>query len=328
MATQKKGGNQKKGNVSTQKKTEKQANKMTVQEEKSLSPESLYIPVASIAVSQQVRSNVNVGTDSFKALVQSIKDRGILEPLLVTGPDGGPYTLLCGEKRLVAAQQLGLEFAPVRVMDAVTQQDEIIAFQLTENLQREDLNPIDQAKGMLAYIQAKLPEKGYNVDGVITELMNYNLKPDSVLKEATETFSVIAQIAGKSTRTLINVISLLRLPAEMQTAVSDATLPVSQGYLFATNLDCPDRDKVFDVITKMPVTYLALEKLLTAWKQPKPDPGDVKPVSVARQITTLKSWETAILQNAGTYKKADLQKLADELQELLLLVQHKMKPPV
>jgi hypothetical protein len=114
----------------------------------------------------------------------------------------------------------------------------------------------------------------------------------------------------------------------MRTAVSDGTLPVSQGYLFAANLDCPDCDKVFETITKTPVTYLALEKLLTAWKQPKPEPSDPKPVTVAKQITTLKSWETAIQQNLGAYKKADLQKLLDQLQELALFVQHKMKPPV
>ena len=79
---------------------------------------------------------------------------------------------------------------------------------------------------------------------------------------------------------------------------------------------------------KTPVTNAALTNLLTARKQPKPDPSDAKPVSVAKQVTTLKSWQTAIQQNIGAYKKADLQKLADELQELLLFVQYKMRPPV
>ena len=105
----------------------------------SVSPEFLYIPVGNIVVLEQVRSNINIETDSFKSLMQSIKDKGILEPLLVTGQDGISYTLLCGERRLAAARQLGLESVPVRVIEAGKESGETIAFQLTENLQREDL---------------------------------------------------------------------------------------------------------------------------------------------------------------------------------------------
>ena len=102
----------------------------------SVNPEFLYIPVANILVLEQVRSNVNIETDSFKSLVQSIKDKGILEPLIVTKADGDSYTLICGERRLEAARQLKLELVPVRIIDAGNESGEIIALQLTENLQR------------------------------------------------------------------------------------------------------------------------------------------------------------------------------------------------
>jgi ParB-like chromosome segregation protein Spo0J len=49
----------------------------------------------------------------------------------------------------LAAQKLGLESIPAGIVNTITQKDEILAIQLTENLQREDLNPIDQAKGIL-----------------------------------------------------------------------------------------------------------------------------------------------------------------------------------
>ncbi|MCX5814570.1 MAG: ParB N-terminal domain-containing protein, partial [Proteobacteria bacterium] len=71
----------------------------------SANPEFLYIPVDKIIVLEQVRSSINVETDSFKSLVQSIKGKGILEPLIVTGQDDGTYLLICGERRLVAARQ-------------------------------------------------------------------------------------------------------------------------------------------------------------------------------------------------------------------------------
>ncbi|MCX5812482.1 MAG: ParB/RepB/Spo0J family partition protein [Proteobacteria bacterium] len=84
--------------------------------------------------------------------------KGILEPLIVTGQEDGAYLLICGERRLVAAQQLGLESVPVRVIEEGKESGETIALQLTENLQREDLNPIDQAKGIISFIQAKHPD--------------------------------------------------------------------------------------------------------------------------------------------------------------------------
>jgi len=112
------------------------------------SQEFMYLPLESIIVEEQIRSGINTESESFKALVLSIKDRGVLEPVLVT-PKDDKYLLLCGERRYHAAYKAGLEIIPARIVNAITQKDEILAFQLSENLQREDLNPIDQAKGML-----------------------------------------------------------------------------------------------------------------------------------------------------------------------------------
>ncbi|MCX5813121.1 MAG: ParB N-terminal domain-containing protein [Proteobacteria bacterium] len=99
-----------------------------------VNPEFLYISVDKIIVLEQVRSSINTETDSFKSLVQSIKDKGILEPLIVTAQNDGTYLLICGERRLVAARQLGLESVPVRVIEAGKELGDTIALQLTENL--------------------------------------------------------------------------------------------------------------------------------------------------------------------------------------------------
>ena len=152
--------------------------------------EFLYLSLGDIIIEEQIRSSIDTESESFKALMQSIKDRGVMEPIIVT-PKGDKHLLLCGERRFRAAVELKLETIPVRIMNAVTQ-DEILAYQLTENLQREDLNPIDQAKGILAYIQAKQPDKGYDVNGVTNELMSYNRRPDSVSEEIAATFAAIS----------------------------------------------------------------------------------------------------------------------------------------
>jgi hypothetical protein len=248
-------------------------------------PEFLYISVDKIVVLEQVRSSIDIEKDSFKSLVQSIKDKGILEPLILTAQDDGTYLLICGERRLLAAKQMGLESVPVRIIEAGRELGDTIALQLTENLQREDLNPIDQAKGILSYIQSKHPDlsasseaqagKGYDVGGIMSGLVSYKLKPDDPSNPLTPTVGVIIKITGKSITTMFNTISLLKLVPKIQVAIISGKLPVSQGYLFAANLGSPDFFTIFDEIMVKPVTNAKLERMLTEYKKAKhlPSPG-------------------------------------------------------
>jgi len=282
--------------------------------------EFLYLSLGDIIIEEQIRSSIDTEGDSFKALMESIKNRGVLEPVLVT-PKDGKYLLLCGERRFLAALKSEHPTIPARILDAITQKDEILAFQLTENLQREDFNPMDQAKGIFAYIQAKLPDKNYDVGGVMSELVGYKLKPDDPSNLLTPTVGVIFKITGKSITTLFNTISLLKLPPEIQLAISTGNLPVSQGYLFAANLDCPDRDKIFEAIMKTPVTNATLNNLLTAYKKVKPEPGKTKLIPMTKQITSLRSFESGIEVGFAKYKRPDLETLRDELRTFLALVE-------
>jgi len=293
-------------------------------EQTSANPEFLYIPVDKVVVLEQVRSRISIETDSFKSLMLSIKDKGILEPLIVTAQDDGTYLLICGERRLVAARQLGLESVPVRIIEAGKELGETIALQLTENLQREDLNPIDQAKGILSYIQAKHPGKNYDVDGVMSELVNYNRSPEYVPEEVSFTLKETSEISAKSYPTLFRTISLLKLSPEIQAAISAGNLPLSQGYLLASNLDCPDLMQIFTDILKTPVTHTTLETRLTAYKKVKPDPVDVKPKSVKKQVKGLISIKTDFEKGLGTYIREDVEKYLQELQVFCDYVQQQM----
>jgi hypothetical protein len=68
---------------------------------------------------------------------------------------------------------------------------------------------MDQAKGILAFIQAKHPDKEYDIQGVMSELMRYKLKPDDLSDEMVPTVGTILEISGKSIQTLHRTISLL-----------------------------------------------------------------------------------------------------------------------
>jgi len=299
----------------------------------SASAEFLYVPAGNITVLEQVRSNVDIESDSFKSLMQSINDKGILEPLIVTAQDNGTYSLICGERRYRAAMKLRLETVPVRVIETGKESGEAITYQLTENLQREDLNPIDQAKGILAYFQAKHPDKGYDVGGLMSEFVNYKLKPDDPSNQLTPTVGVIIEITGKSITTLFNTISLLKLVPKIQDSIIAGNLPVSQGYLFAANLASPDFFTIFDELMEKPVTNAKLEKMLTEYKKAKHLPSGAvaggktnnKPLPMKKKVAVLQNAKTYFEKKAGMYAESDLQTYLDELRLLVSFMEDKVK---
>lgn len=135
--------------------------------------------------------------ESISQLADSIREQGVLQPLLVAPSSGGRYMIIAGERRFRAGREAGLETLPCIVKDIdVIRQREIA---LIENLQREDLNPIEAAKG----IRALMDQCGYTQDKVSTRL-------------------------GKSRPAVANMLRLLSLPDEVAEMVRDGLL--SQGH--------------------------------------------------------------------------------------------------
>ncbi len=98
--------------------------------------------------------------ESISQLAESMKDQGVLQPLLVVPTEGGRYRIIAGERRYRAARKAELDTVPCIVRDIdVIQQMEIA---LIENLQREDLNAIDSARG----IDALMKQYGYTQEKV------------------------------------------------------------------------------------------------------------------------------------------------------------------
>jgi len=112
-----------------------------------------------IVVEDRIRKTF--GDDSIKELASSIERHGILQPITVEPRPDGTYTLLIGERRLIAAKRAGIDVVPVIVMDEKLKPDETVETRLIENLHREGLDPIDEAE---AYQQ--LTDMGNNVSQV------------------------------------------------------------------------------------------------------------------------------------------------------------------
>ncbi len=144
---------------------------------------------------------------SLAELAESIKEHGILQPLTVTDNQNGTYTLIAGERRVRAAKMIGLSTVPVIVREV----SEIQRFELAmiENIQRQDLNPIELAEGYKKLID------------------DFGLTQDGLAKKM-----------GKSRSVIANHIRLLSLPVEIQhsLAVGEITEYQARNLLGVANL--------------------------------------------------------------------------------------------
>ena len=139
----------------------------------------------------------NFDDETISALADSIKQHGILQPLLVR-PYGNGYQIVAGERRWRAARMLGMSEVPVQIKELTD--SEAMQLALIENLQRENLNPIEEAQGYY---------------------------------ELTENFGMtqeeISKTVGRSRSAVANAMRLLSLPEEVRTMLEDGELSVGHA---------------------------------------------------------------------------------------------------
>ena len=279
------------------------------------------IPLELIIVEGQIRSRIDQEGEAFLAHVESIREKGVLEPVIVT-PRDGKYLLISGERRLLACRKLGLATIPARVIDAVTAKDEILSLQLTENLQREDLDPIDTAQAVVGYVQARHGEEGLDAEGIVNTMILVERDPDRVKKEVADTVSTIVNISGKSLRSVQRTCSLLKLPEEIQNALREGAIGVSQGYIFAVNLDHPNLMEIFQEAVGDGFTNAGLERALKKGLKPATESVRKRPFSLYRR--SVQSMRSGIEEQVDAFKKSDLEALLTDLRELVALVEGRL----
>ncbi len=155
------------------------------------------LPISSISPNPQQPRKV-FEEEHLEDLAASIKQHGIIQPLIVIAAEGvDRYTLIAGERRLRAAKLAGLKDVPAIVRTA--SQQEQLEFAIIENVQREDLNPIERAR---AY--------------------------QSLADQFSLTHEDIAQRVGKSRVTVTNTLRLLNLPVVVQQTLQSGE--ISEGH--------------------------------------------------------------------------------------------------
>lgn len=192
---------------------------------------------------------------ALEELTQSVRERGILQPLLVRAMDDG-YQLIAGERRLRAAVDAGLDSVPAIVMDV--QDSEALQLALVENLQREDLNVLEEAAGYQALAD------------------RFGLTQEQ-----------IAERVGKARASVTNTMRLLALPDEVRRYIADGALSPGHGKLL-TGIDIPEEqlDMARQAVREN-LSVRNLEKLLQKSKLPPRKPRAVRSDMPANHTTFL-----------------------------------------
>ena len=203
--------------------------------------------------------------ESITQLAQSIRDQGVLQPLLVT-PAGSRWRLIAGERRWRAAREAGLETVPCLVRELTLPQQMEVA--LTENLQREDLNPVETALG----IRALMDQCGYTQEEAARRL-------------------------AKSRPVVANLLRILSLPEDVIDLVRAGTLSAGHARVLA-GLDSPEEQRALaEEAVRLGYNVRRMEEI-AAQRREKPVPVPAKPARKPLSLE-LKQFENSLQERLG-----------------------------
>ncbi len=162
--------------------------------------------ISNVALKQIIpnryQPRTNFVEDELEGLAQSIKEHGVLQPIVVRRKGDGVYELIAGERRLRAATIAGLSTIPALVRNS--NDEKSLALALVENIQRENLNPMEEAK---AYSR--------------------------LMGEFGLTQDLVASSVGKDRSSIANILRLLGLPKEIQQFIESCSLSLGHAKVLA-----------------------------------------------------------------------------------------------
>ena len=160
-----------------------------VKEEKSQESEQALLIATDKIKTNPYQPRQEFNEVELRELADSIKQKGIIQPITVRKNENGEYELIAGERRLRASKLAGLEKLPAYVLD-VTSKEDLLEISLIENIQRKDLNAIEAAHGY-----------------------------QRLIDECNLTQEQVAERIGKSRSVITNYLRMLKLPVEIQQSI-------------------------------------------------------------------------------------------------------------
>lgn len=201
--------------------------------------------------------------ESLKQLADSIKEKGIIQPIIAEDQGNGKFIIIAGERRYRAAQLAGLKEIPVLPKDL--SDDEKLEIALIENIQREDLNPIEQAMAI-----------------------------KSLIKTTGHSQDKIAQRLGMGRSSLANILRLLKLPENIQDAIKTNQITSGHGRAILSLNSEEQQQALFERILNDKIT------VRTAEEQIKPSKSHRNKVQQKSKNIEIKEIEERLIKHLGT----------------------------
>lgn len=258
--------------------------------------EKIYKLAVDVVVPRSNQPRKNFNEKSLNELAQSIKEHGILQPLIVVEIEQNKYSIIAGERRWRAAQIVGLKEIPAIVRDANEHQQLEIA--LLENVQREDLSPIEQA-----------------------------LSIQKLHEQFGQTYNTIAQRLGKANSTILNIVRLLALPNVMLESLQAGNITEGHARTLLSLQDYPtEQNDLFNNMLVKNWTVRQAEQFVVDVKKGKSVKSAEKiPVKVSETASKLQKFlkaKTVTIQQSAkgsgklviTYKtEGELKAIVDKI---------------
>lgn len=184
----------------------------------------------------------------LEKLAVSIREHGILTPLLVRPKGAEQYELVAGERRYRAAKKLKLAEVPVLIREMTD--DEAVEIALLENLQREDLNPVDETEAILDLLSQRLTMPCEAVISLLNQGANRKRKSVQNVLHSSEwqlierVFEAIGRFTPQSFRA--SRLPLLKLPEEILTAIRQGTIEYTKAQAIARLKAQQDREVLLE----------------------------------------------------------------------------------
>ena len=210
---------------------------------------------------------------SLREFADSIKEHGVIQPIIVKKSIKG-YEIIAGERRTRASKMAGKETIPAIIRDFTDQ--EMMEIALIENIQREDLNPIEEAEALAKIIESN----------------------NMTQEEAAKKF-------GKSRSYITNILGLLSLPEKTKKYVREGKISMGHARVLSKLSDPDQINQLADLIIEDGLSVRETEKLTSAEDMPKKNKIKREPVYNARHTI----YETIMRERIGTKVKIGTKKI-------------------
>lgn len=204
-------------------------------------------------VSGEYQPRQNFKKESLQDLAQSIKENGILQPIIARKSGSGRLEIVAGERRWRAAQAAGLHEVPVLIKNFNDQ--ETLELAIIENIQREDLNPIEEAEGYARLIgEFKLSQQQ------------------------------VSEKVGRDRATVANAVRLLALPEEVKGLVGSGQLSVGHAKVLLSLPDIKTQIVLAKKVLAEKISVRKLEKLVSEAQAPQTEKAPLDEKSVTQRL--------------------------------------------